>query len=113
MNSRLAILGKPGVVGITETGDRGTGKTYRSILRSLLEASASPNKYVLYVSSSMESSYRAFRMAFDMATPSGAEYSHFNRSITLPNGSTVHFRHVGQNADVFHGYRYDAIAKDY
>lgn len=97
---------------IEQSDARRSGRTFRNVLRTILWASATDNKRMLYASYGPEEAHRAFRMACDITAGIGGRQVNLNtRSITLPNQSIIEFRSSRDTGyDV--GKVYFGIAKD-
>lgn len=97
---------------IEQSPDRRSGRTFRSILRTMLWASSAPNKRVLFATYGPEAAAHAFRMACDItAAVNGRKINAQSRSIILPNQSIVEFR-SSRDTGYEIGKRYFGIARD-
>ena len=99
VNSRIfneqlaAVAGRTEEMHMEQSSTRQSGRTYRSVIRALLWASAHPNKRVMYATYTNEHAIQAFRMACDLtAGIDGRRAQAQERTITLPNRSVVVFR---------------------
>lgn len=76
-----------------QSSDRRSGRTFRSVLRTILMASANDHQRVLYATYTPEAALQAFRMACDITSGiTGRQARAQERSIILPNQSIIDFR---------------------
>jgi hypothetical protein len=94
---------------------RGDGKTFRSVMWSLMMTSNNPDKVGVHLSLTRSHSEHAFRMAaFAVNSLAGVRIDHTSHTIVLPNNGKLVFRTV--NDDPVHtvkGHRVSNVVKDY
>ena len=94
--------------------ERGTsrrqGRTFRSVLWALLNASRFPDKRSVHLSSNSEGARQAFQMACNVVSSIQVTVKPESLSIEFPNNSVLCFR--GPKPDDFSGQLFNFVSTD-